>query len=144
VFNGNFVASSRLLFAMGRRNLITDGLGRVHPQNQTPSSAVLCVGLGTAVCMFLGDSLLVPVTEVGSLASALGWLATCAAYYRMQHVKKEQLVAAVGGLVGLVMILMKVLPGIPGHFSSYEWLALGIWISLGAVLGWQGSKRREM
>jgi hypothetical protein len=31
------------------------------------------------------------------------------------------------------MMLMKVVPAIPGHFSAYEWLALGIWIALGAI-----------
>jgi hypothetical protein len=93
--------------------------------------------------MFLGDALLVPITEVGSLASAIGWLAACAAYYRMQQVGKEKLVAAIGALVGVAMILMKILPGVPGNFSDHEWLALGIWITLGAVLGWRSLKRRE-
>ena len=32
------------------------------------------------------------------------------------------------------MILMKVVPFVPGHFSIYEWLALGIWIALGAIV----------
>jgi hypothetical protein len=32
------------------------------------------------------------------------------------------------------MALMKIVPLIPGHFSLYEWLALGIWIALGAIL----------
>jgi hypothetical protein len=30
--------------------------------------------------------------------------------------------------------LMKVLPIIPGHFSLAEWIALGIWLVLGALL----------
>jgi hypothetical protein len=36
-------------------------------------------------------------------------------------------------MVGLLMILMKVAPFVPGHFSPYEWLALGIWVALGAM-----------
>jgi hypothetical protein len=36
-------------------------------------------------------------------------------------------------MVGLLMILMKVVPFVPGHFSIYEWLALGIWVVLGAI-----------
>lgn len=134
VFNGNFVAASRLFFAMGRRGLIDVRVAEVHPQNQTPSVAVVCVGLATAGCMFLGDAILVPVTEVGSVASAAGWLAACAAYYRMSRAPRERLVAAVGVTVGLLMILMKVVPGVPGHFSAYEWLALGLWVALGMVL----------
>jgi hypothetical protein len=32
------------------------------------------------------------------------------------------------------MILMKVIPGVPGHFTAYEWLALGIWGVIGLGL----------
>jgi amino acid transporter len=136
VFNGNFVAASRLLFAMGRRGLMDGRIGNVHPRNRTPSTAVLCVGAATAACMFLGDAILVPITEVGSVASATGWLAACAAYYWMRPSAGQRAVAAVGAVVGLLMILMKVLPWVPGHFDRYEWLALGVWIGVGAALGW--------
>jgi amino acid transporter len=139
VFNGNFVAASRLLFAIGRRGLVNRRLGRVHPRNQTPSIAVICIGLTTGACMFLGDAILVPISEVGSVASAIGWLAACAAYYRMRPAPRERFVAAVGSIVGLLMISMKIVPGIPGHFTAYEWLALGVWILLGVGLGWRRS-----
>jgi amino acid transporter len=134
VFNGNFIAASRLLFAIGRRSLVDQRLGHVHPRNQTPSIAVVCIGLATAACMFIGDAALVPISEVGSVASAIGWLAACAAYYRMGRAPRERLIAVVGVIVGLLMILMKIVPGIPGHFSIYEWLALGIWSLIGLSL----------
>ena len=137
VFNGNFVASSRLLFAMGRRGLMDRRVAKVHPRNQTPAVAVLCVGVATAACMFLGDAVLVPITEVGSVASASGWLAACAAYYCMKPAPRERFIALVGAAVGLMMISMKLLPGIPGHFSGWEWLVLGIWSAIGAILGWR-------
>jgi amino acid transporter len=137
VFNGNFVAASRLLFAMGRRGLMDSRIGVVHPRNQTPAVAVLLVGLVTAACMFLGDAILVPITEVGSVASAIGWSATCAAYYQMGPPARERVIALMGLTVGVLMILMKVIPAVPGHFSKYEWLALALWISAGAVLGWR-------
>src|SRR5579859_2317232 len=80
VFNGNFIAASRLLFAMGRRGLVDDRLASVHQRNQTPAAAVVSVGVATAACMFLGSAILVPISEVGSVASASGWFAVCAAY----------------------------------------------------------------
>lgn len=142
-FNGNFVAASRLLFALGRRGLVDARAGRIHLQHQTPSSAVLCIGLATAVCMLLGDAILVPITEVGSVACAIGWAATCAAYLHMGRTGTlpgqlklfvvEWLVAGFGLLVAIAMMLMKIVPAIPGHFTVYEWLALGIWIALGAI-----------
>jgi APA family basic amino acid/polyamine antiporter len=143
-FNGNFVAASRMLFAMGRRELIDVRAGRIHPQHQTPSVAVLCIGVVTAACMLLGDAILVPITEVGAVASAIGWTATCAAYLSMRRRGKlpeqskrstgEYLVAGFGLLVAIAMLLMKVVPAIPGHFTLYEWLALGIWIVVGAIV----------
>src|SRR3984885_5682544 len=107
VFNGNFIAASRLLFAVGRRGLVDRRLGYVHVGNQTPSIAVLCIGLATGACMFLGDAILVPISEVGSVASAIGWLAACAAYYQMGPAPRERFIAAIGLTVGLLLILMK-------------------------------------
>ncbi len=134
VFNGNFVAASRLLFALGRRGLVDRRFAAVHPRNYTPHVAVVWIGIITAACMFLGQALLVPISEVGSVASATGWTAACCAYYLMEPSVRKRLVAALGTLIGLMMIVMKVVPLVPGHFSGYEWLALLVWIGLGAAL----------
>jgi APA family basic amino acid/polyamine antiporter len=138
-FNGNFVAASRLLFALGRRNMIDSRVGTIHARYQTPSTAVLGIGLATAACMLLGDAILVPVTEVGSVACAIGWSAACAACLALARTRPdvmklsalERAVAWFGLTVGIAMALMKLIPIIPGHFTLYEWLALGIWIALG-------------
>ena len=135
VFNGNFVAATRLLFAMSRRGLIHDRLAAVHSRNQTPSAAVLAAGIGTGLFMFLGSAILVPISEVGSVACAIGWFAVCAAFLRMKPTPAQTLIAIVGALVGLAMAFMKFLPFVPGHFSGWEWLALGTWILLGILIG---------
>ncbi|MGA7295599.1 MAG: APC family permease [Terriglobales bacterium] len=143
VFNGNFVAASRLLFAMGRRGLVDERLARIHPRNQTPSTAVLSIGIATAACMFLGSAILVPISEVGSVASATGWFAVCAAYLWMKPPFADRVIALLGALVGVAMILMKFVPFVPGHFSRYEWLALILWVIVGTVLGRNLSKRPD-
>jgi len=135
VFNGNFVAATRLLFAMGRRGLVDSRLGSVHPANQTPAIAVTWVGVATGLCMFLGSAILVPISEVGSLASATGWLAACGAYLCMKPAAIDRAIAWLGALVALAMLMMKVLYFVPGHFGGWEWLALGLWIVLGILIG---------
>ncbi len=144
VFNGNFIASTRLLFAMGRRGLVDRQVSEIHPRNQTPSTAVLWIGIATSACLFLGDTILVPVTEVGSVASAVGWLSACAAYFQMRPAVRQRFIAAAGAVLCTFMILMKIAPGIPGHFSGYEWLALGIWILLGTALHWREKSSRML
>jgi amino acid transporter len=140
-FNGNFVAASRLLFALGRRGMIDSRVGTIHARYQTPAAAVLGIGLATAACMLLGDAILVPVTEVGSVACAIGWSATCAACLALARAQPgmmnlsavERAVAWFGLAVGIAMALMKIVPLVPGHFTVYEWLALGAWIILGVA-----------
>ena len=50
-FNANMVASSRMLFALGRRGLTAPALARVHPANRTPSTAVVAVGIASCMAM---------------------------------------------------------------------------------------------
>lgn len=133
-FNGNFVASSRLLFAYGRRRTIDPRFGKVHEKFLTPSAAILGITAGTLVGLLLGDALLVPVTEVGSMASALGWFAACISFWLVEKRISMRVVTALGIAVSLLLFLMKVLPVIPGHFSRAEWIAFGSWLALGAAL----------
>jgi amino acid transporter len=140
-FNANMVASSRLLFAMGRRNLLNPKMSTVHPVNQTPSTAIVAVGVATALAIFLGEALLVPILEVGALSSAVAWMAACASYYKMKPRGLRRAAAGFGLLVTSIMILVKLVPWVPGHFSWHEWFALGIWGLLG--VGIRGSRQRH-
>jgi hypothetical protein len=47
--------------------------------------------------------------------------------------QRELMIAMFGLLVAVAMAMMKVIPGVPGHFTVYEWLALAGWIALGAI-----------
>jgi basic amino acid/polyamine antiporter, APA family len=139
VFNGNFLAASRLLFALGRRGLVDERVGRIHERNRTPSVAVAAIGLATAAAIFLGSSILIPITEVGSMAAAFGWLATCAAYLRIESSRTKLTIGALGLVVAALLVGMKLFPFIPGHFSKSEWVALCLWIVAGILL-----RRREL
>jgi basic amino acid/polyamine antiporter, APA family len=133
-FNGNFVAATRLLFAYGRRGSIPARFGQVHEKFLTPNVAILGITTGTLLGVLLGDALLVPVTEVGSMASALGWFAACLSFWIIDKRTAMRLVASLGIVVAALLFLMKVLPVVPGHFSRAEWIALIVWLGFGAVL----------
>jgi len=140
-FNGNVVASSRMLFAMGRRNLLDQRLGMVHLINQTPSVAVLGVGVATAVAFLMGEALLVPILEVGAVGSAIGWMAACGSYYCMKPSLAGRAAAIYGVLLTSVMVLVKIVPLVPGHFTASEWIAMTIWGLFGYLL-W--TRRHEL
>ena len=140
-FNANMVASSRLLFAMGRRGLVDHRASYVHPNNLTPSVAVVAVGVATVISMLLGDAGLVPILEVGALASSVGWMAGCACCYRLKPSRGAQAAAVFGLVITSLMVLVKVVPLVPVHFSQYEWMAMAIWLALGALVRSRGGAR---
>jgi basic amino acid/polyamine antiporter, APA family len=137
IFNGNLVAATRLVYALGRRGLVHPSLGTVNPRFGTPSVAILLVTMLTAAAAFLGDALLVPITEVGSAVSGLGWCAACLAFIALARRGGERqgtAVAATGAIVSVAIVLMKVVPAVPGSFGWPEWVALGGWCALGLLL----------
>ena len=135
-FNGNFVAASRLLFSFGRRGTIPARFGVIHPRFLTPSAAIIGVMAATLVGLFLGDALLVPVTEVGSMACATGWFAACLSLLLVESRWRVRVVAGLGACVALLLVAMKLVPKFPGHFTGTEWIALGVWLLIGAVMHW--------
>ncbi len=137
IFNGNFVASTRMLYAMGRRNLVHPALGRVHAVHGTPVVAIALMAVLTAAAAMFGDAILVPVTEVGSLAVGIGWLSACVAYLLRRSRERRQdespIMACLGAAVSVAIVLMKVVPSVPGSFTQPEWIAFAAWSVMGLV-----------
>ncbi len=135
VFNGNFVAATRLAFALGRRGLVHTSLARVDERRGTPAVAICLLAAITAAGAFFGDALLVPFSEVGALASALGWLASCIAFLLLggnHRPARQRILGISGAAVAAGIVLMKVVPAVPGSFGAPEWAAFAGW----CLLGW--------
>jgi hypothetical protein len=97
--------------------------------------------LTVAAAMF-GDAILAPVTEVGSLAVGVGWLSACAAYLarRRDTAVESSAMAWIGCAVSAAIILMKIVPGVPGSFTRAEWIAFGAWSAFGLAF-WMARPR---
>jgi amino acid transporter len=131
VFNGNFLASTRLLYAMGARDLLGARLGRVHERFQTPGPAIALVGALTVVATCLGRPVLGPITEVGSLACSLGWLATCLAYCCGAGGRRSGREIVVGVLGAIMAIALTVIIII--GLKWYLFAVLAAWAGLGLI-----------
>jgi APA family basic amino acid/polyamine antiporter len=144
VWNGCFVAATRLLYGMARRELLHPVLARVHARFLTPHGAIAFVSALTVVGALLGDAALVPISELGSLAIAVGWLVACGSFLKGASWTEAPpsgraiLTARLGVLVAAGLVLMKLLPFVPGHMSGPELACLAGWM----VLGWALRPRR--
>src|SRR5438046_3111766 len=133
IFNGNFVAATRMLYAMGRRDLVHSSLGRVHTVFGTPVVAIGLMAVLTMGAAMFGDAILVPITEVGSLAVGVGWLSACAAYIASAGRANGTVAAWAGATVRALIVAMKVLPFVPGSFTRIEWTSFLAWCGIGAL-----------
>src|SRR5262249_50034909 len=141
ICHGNFVAATRMLYAIGRRDLVHPSLGRVHPSFGTPVVAIgLMAALTIAAAMF-GDAILVPITEVGSLAVGVGWLSACVAYLARRDASESGAMAYLGAVVASAIVLMKIVPAVPGSFTTAEWTAFVAWSAVGLAF-WLARRRR--
>ena len=137
VFNGNFVAATRLVYALGKRGLMPLAVGAVNPRFGTPAVAIALVAIPTAAAAFLGDAVLVPISEVGAAVGAMGWCATCLAFIagaRRAGQHEGMMTATLGVLVSVAIILMKVIPAVPGSLTRVEWLAFLGWCAVGGAV----------
>ena len=143
IFNGNFVAATRLLFGISRRGLLPPALSRIDARFGTPSAAILLMAGFTVAASALGDAILVPVSEVGSLAVGVGWLSACVAdLRRSKRNGGPRAAASFGACVSAAIVAMKVLPFVPGSFTGAEWAAFAVWSAAGFAL-WTGRESRR-
>jgi hypothetical protein len=130
-----------MLYALGKRDVVHPALGAIHPVHGTPWAAIGLVAVLSTAGAMLGDAILVPVTEVGSLTVGIGWLSACAAFILRRQQYESAGFAWTGVIVAAAIILMKIAPGVPGSFGRGEWIAFVSWSLLGLVF-WLTRRQR--
>ncbi len=152
--NAFFVAATRVVFALGRANLMPSKFGEIHPKYQTPTYATYFVGALTILGPFIGKPLLAPFLNIGSLAFMLVWCAIAISAYKLRNDAPgfERPYSMPGGkkmgviafLCAIVVTGALVIPLSPGSLVTSEYIMFAGWILLG-VANWVGtSKTRNM
>jgi basic amino acid/polyamine antiporter, APA family len=135
---------------MARRELLRAGLGGVHERFLSPQAAIAFISALTVLGALLGDAALVPISELGALAIAVGWLMACVSFLKgaswdvARPSRAALVVAAMGAVVACGMVLMKVLPFVPGHMTWPQLACLAAWTALGLALRPGGLRGRPV
>jgi len=152
--NAFFVAATRVVFALGRANLMPVKFGEIHPKYKTPTYATYFVGALTIMGPFIGKPLIAPFLNIGSLAFMLVWCAIALtalklrsdapSFNRPYSMFGGKKMAIVAFICALIVTGTLVIPQSPGSLTTSEFMIFGAWIGLG-VLNWVFSaKRRSM
>lgn len=122
--NGFFMATTRLLFSMGRGKFLHPWFLKVHPKYGTPTNAVLfTLGL-TLIAPFFGRSALNWIVDMSAMGTALAYLSTCLVVYKYASRFADQTpwwsksVAVVGALTSIACFLMLAVPALRPPLGS--------------------------
>jgi amino acid transporter len=138
--NGFYMATSRLMFSMGRAKILPDWFTRIHPTYGTPYNAIVFTGLISLLAPWFGRQAILWVVDMSALGTAFGYTYTCvAAYSLVKHtpdlrsVKKEKWLPFLGALCSAGFIVLLSVPGMPAFMSEPSRIALMGWVALGLV-----------
>ncbi|WP_286954018.1 MULTISPECIES: APC family permease [Corynebacterium] len=143
-FLGLFMATSRIVVALARVNLLPHGLSHLHKKRGTPVNALLFVLVITIGLGWLGKAAVVWFLDTGGIYLGLVWIIVVVAQMRLRskfphlaarsklHFRALPIIGALGA--GLVIILAV----FPGTNISLVWPAeyiiLALWFVLGFIL----------
>lgn len=138
--NGFFIASSRLLFSMGRAKVLPAWFAQIHPKHQTPHNAILFVLVIAITAPFFGREVLNWVVDMSAIGTVVAYLYSCLAAYKYMAAhpfdegsKKGKICAALGTLSSVICLCLLTIPGSPGAIGSESWMALLVWCGLGFI-----------
>jgi amino acid transporter len=133
--NGFYLASSRLLFSMGRAKLLPESFGRIHPEHGTPHVAIAFACVVSLLAPWFGRQALLWVVDMSALGTAFGYAYTCfAAYVLLKSRGRRTALAVAGTVASLGFVVLLTVPGMPAFMSRPSWVALGGWVALGLLL----------
>jgi amino acid transporter len=137
--NGMYVASSRLLFSLGRGGMLPHWFAEVDPVHHTPRNALLFVGAVSLLGPFVGKIALSPIVSSSSFVFTIALMATCLSAIRLRSsapdmprpYRAPSFALYLGALVSLVLLLLMLLPMSPGRLGNLELLLVVGWLILG-------------
>lgn len=137
---GFYMASSRLIFSMGREGYLPKAFGKVDQKHAVPQLAILFCLLISLVGPFLGRNALSWFVDMASIGTSIGFGFTClAAFVTMCKDKDSNLFSKILTITGVafavlfVFIQLVPISNLGVNFSIPSYIIFGVWIVLGAI-----------
>ena len=142
-WNSFLIGGSRAIFAMAEDGMLPSFFARVHPKYQTPSNAILFIGIASALAPLLGRTALVWFVDAGSFSLMIAYLLVGVSFIvlrKREPSMKRPFKAAGGiwlggfGVIASIGMAALYLPGMPAALVwPHEWLMVLAWFALGAL-----------
>ncbi|MFC6733841.1 MULTISPECIES: APC family permease [unclassified Haladaptatus] len=142
-WNGFVLGASRAIYALADSKMLPDSLATLHPQHNTPSTAIVLVGGLAALAPFFGEQMLIWIVNAGGLGLVTAWFLVVISFLVLRYREPEMdrpFELPGGYAVGALALVLTVffiglyLPGSPSALVGYEWAIILAWCVLGAGL----------
>lgn len=136
---GFYMASSRLIFSMGREGYLPKIFGTVDKKHNVPQISILFCLIISLVGPFLGRNALSWFVDMASIGTSIGFGFTCLAAFLTMKKDKDgslfmKILTLLGFAFGCLFIVIQLIPigNLGVNFSVPSYIIFGVWILLGA------------
>lgn len=138
--NGFFMATTRLLFSMGRSKFLPNFFASVHPKYNTPWKSVLFTLAFCLIVPWFGRAALGWIVDMSAIGTALAYFFTSLTAYkylarhpRLSEAAWGKPVCVVGAFTSVVCFFLLIYPDSPAAISVPSWITLFVWLGLGGI-----------
>lgn len=143
-WNGFFIGASRVIFSMGRAKMIPAVFGKVHPKYQTPTAAIILVGIICMITPLMGRNALVWFVDTASFGTVVAYLMVAISFLAIRknepdlnrpYRNNRPMLMGWLAILSAVFFIILYLPFGPSSLVwPYEWAFIVFWIVLGVIL----------
>lgn len=140
-WNAFIIGGSRILYAMAIRKMIPGWFAYIHPKYNTPSHAIIFLGLLGVVAPFLGHSALDWFVNSGGIGIVLGYLIVSISFLKLRKTEpglqrpfklKYWRTTGILAIILSILFLTFYMPFSPSALVwPNEWLIVGAWYLIG-------------
>ena len=137
---GFYMASSRLIFSMGREGYLPKIFGKVDRKFSVPQFAILFCLLISLIGPFLGRNALTWFMDMASIGTSIGFGFTCLSAFITMVKEKDgnifsKILMMLGFVFALLFIFIQLVPlGLGVNFTVPSYIIFAVWVALGAIL----------
>lgn len=146
-WNSFLIGGSRVLFSMSNSKMLPSKFSKLHPKYKTPYLAILFLGLLSVIAPLFGRVMLVWIVDAANFACCLAYCIVALSFlvlrkkrpdmHRPYKVSKGWLIGVLASFMAGFMALMYVLPGTNCSLVWQEWIIVGGWTGIGALMAWR-------